>query len=688
MRYEMTWNQGLTMQLDEYTIKLPDQPAEREMINWRLPVSQQKFAYEQLPDLRTLNTQDITNLAAAQWHLREHGQWQLIKGQPIYIPGGFWMFLNYWSTTRGKRPDFRIEAWEFFVFWYLRVEPDPKVLGFLDVKARRQGDSEKALFIMYERVTRYFNYPGGMQSYTDEEAKKAFERIVRGHKKMPFFFKPKTSGTLSEEMKFHRPSEVVTIKKLKEQRGEVIEDSDGEFLDSSLSYRATVNLAYDGQQIGHFTLDECLKIPPYKLNLRQQWDNIRRVLTLNNGMTVFGKAILLSTVEEASQNDPESSTVEMAEKLWDDSNPNDLDGNGMTRSGLLRLFRSYEKNAVPDEYGFPKIEEARRYRQNRIDSLLRDKNYTELLSLYRKEPETVQEAFSKSTTNCPLHPEMCQTRLNEIKMGTNHVGEKVDNEVVIGNLQWKGGKPGTEVEFVRSKDGRWHFSQFPFRENSVSKRGKKYLPLNQPFYRMGCDPFDTEEVVNKGSDGAFTVKRKLYMPHEDSGKLTLNELGEVENVWDMKTNQYVCAYKFRHKDPEDFYKDFIMTAWYFGVAGYVELDKPGLTQWVRKNYPGFLQLEPEDIINSIVTRNNRREGSKTTNALVGTYVGLLSSHISKYIWAEKIPLIITQWMYFETKKRTKFDVAVSTGWTEIADMDEVREKEEKKTWGEGAFYNN
>lgn len=688
MRYEATYTQGLTMEFDEYTIDVPDRPADKDIINWRLPISQQKFAYEQLPDFKTMNAQELENYSELMWHKRTNGEWQWINGTAYMIPGGAWFFFNFWTTTRGKRPDFRLEALEFFWFWYLYVEKNPSVTGCICLKCRRIGDSDKALCIMYERVTRYFNYPGGIQSYTDEEAKKAYERIVRSYKKMPFFFKPKHSGTLSEEMKFHRPSEVSTVKKLKEARGEVIEDSDGEFLDSSISYRATVNLAFDGQQLGHYILDECVKIPHFKMSVRAQYDNIRRVLTLNNGMTTYGKAMLLSTVEEKSENDPDNSTVEMAEELWDGSDPSKLDGNGQTKTGLVRIFRGYEKNAQIDEFGFPKIEEARRHRQNRIDSLLRDKNYTELLSLYRKEPETVQEAFSKSTTNCPLHPEMCQTRLNEIKMGMDHHGNKVDNEVIIGNLQWKGGKPGTEVEFVRSKDGRWHFSQFPFRENSVSKRGKKYLPLNQPFYRMGCDPFDTEEVVNKGSDGAFTVKRKLYMPHEDSGKLTLNELGEVENVWDMKTNQYVCAYKFRHKDPEDFYKDFIMTAWYFGVAGYVELDKPGLTQWVRKNYPGFLQLEPEDIINSIVTRNNRREGSKTTNALVGTYVGLLSSHISKYIWAEKIPLIITQWMYFETKKRTKFDVAVSTGWTEIADMDEVREKEEKKTWGEGAFYNN
>jgi len=190
--YTKTYNQGLTMRLDEYNIALPDMPPEKEMINWRLPISQQKFAYEKLPDLRTLNTQELEHLSADQWHKRENGIWMLINGRPVMIPGGAWFYFNYWTTTRGKRPDFRLEALEFFWFWYLHVEVSDNALGALFVKPRRIGDTCKALSIMYERVTRYFNYPGGMQSYTDEEAKVAFQRIVRAHKKMPYFFKPKT----------------------------------------------------------------------------------------------------------------------------------------------------------------------------------------------------------------------------------------------------------------------------------------------------------------------------------------------------------------------------------------------------------------------------------------------------------------------------------------------------------------
>lgn len=685
--YHKSWDKRLTLTLDEYSIPLPDMCEERTMTNYFLSKSQQKFKYEELPDFRTMNMLELENYAEKMWHIREHGQWQLINGQPYYIPGGAWFFFNFWTTTRGKRPDFRLEALEFFWFWYLFVEPNPKIMGMLLIKARRMGDSEKALSILYERSTRYFNYPGGIQSYTDEEAAKAFHRLVRAYNKMPFFFKPKISGSPTEELKFYRPAEPVTLKKLKDKREEVIEQSDGEFLDSSISFRATVNLAYDGSMLGTWIQDECFKIPKFKMDLKAQIENIKRVISLNNGMTLVGKMMCLSTVEEKS-NDIDASTVAMAEELWDGSDWNDLDDNGSTRTGMVRIFRGYEKNAQIDEFGIPKVEEARKHRANRVKALMAAGDEEGLLSLKRKEPEVVQDAFAKPTTNCPLHPKLCEARLIQLKEGLDRYGNKAEkHDLIIGNLQWKD-RNKTEVEFIRRNDGRWQFSQFPFRENAISKRGSRYVPLNQPFYRMGVDPYDSDVVIAKGSDGAFSIFRKFYLPHEDTTKLKFNEMGEVENVWDMKTNQFVCAYKYRHQDPEDFFEDCILTAFYFGCQMYVEIDKPGLTQWVRKNYKGFLQFEPDELINALAGRNKKREGSKTTQALVGNYVGLLSAHISKYIWAEKIPMIINQWMYFETAKRTKFDLAVATGWSMIADMDDVKEKEENKTWGANSFYLN
>jgi len=688
--YTKHFEKGLTVDIGEFKVPVPDPPEEREMIGYYKPIAQQKFERFEMPDLKTMNQADLENLAERAWHIRENGLYMLIKGEPIYIPGPLWMFINFWTTTRGTRPDFRIECWEFFVLWYMFVEINPYVLGLYDVKARRLGDSEKGLFILFERVTRFFNYPGGLQSYSDEEAAKAFQRLVRGYQKMPYFFKPKIAGSPSSELSFSRPSEVVTLKKLKDRREDIIEQSDGEFLDSYIGYRATVTGAFDGSALGHYYGDEWLKVPTHRMNVLQQWENIKRVITLNNGMTKYGTALVTSTVEHKTTADESASTVDLAEKIWDGSDWNDRDGNGMTKTGLVRVFRGYELNAPIDEYGFHKKEDARRHRENKVKSLMDSGDLDGLIQLKRKEPATIEDAFVKPTTNCPLHPQMCEVRLHQIKHGLdrwNKPGEKI--EIIEGELSWKN-RVGGDVQFTRKKGGKWNFSQMPFRENAITQRGSKYQAENMPWYRMAVDPFDSEETVMRGSDGAFTVFRRFNLLHEDQNKLRFNDRGEVENTWDMKTGQFVCDYKFRHQDPNDFYMDVILTAFFFGVQFYPEIDKPGLIQWAKNSgFKSLIQYEPPDLIAGLARKREARHGSKTTTHLVSNYVGLLSSHIARNIWAEKLPRLITQWMYFETAKRTKFDLAVASGWTMIADLEEQKIKQQQPaTWGANSFYLN
>ena len=507
---------------------------------------------------------------------------------------------------------------------------------------------------------------------------------------MPYFFKPKHSGSTGEMLQFHLPNETITMKRMKGDKDIVVPESYGEFLDSTIAYEAAVTGAFDSSQLGTMYMDEIFKIPAFRMNLRLQWENIRRVTTLNNEMTVFGKTVMTSTVEE-KETDTDKSTVEMASQIWDDSNPKERDGNGRTISGLYRLFRDFTKNAIVDEFGMPKVEQAVKHRKNRMISLMEQGNEEAIISLKRKEPASIEDAFVKPTSNCPLHPGMCEIRLNQLKEGLdrwNKPSEKV--EILEGDLVWKNGKPNTEVVFIRRKGGPWQFSQMPFRENAILARGSKLVPQNMPYYRMGVDPYDSDTPVLKGSDGAFTVFRKFNLLHEDQNKLQFDDNGEVVNTWDMKTNQYVCAYKFRHKNPDDFYRDVILTAWFFGIQFYAEVDKPGLVQWAKRfGYKHLIQYEPGELIANLYRKRDARYGSKTTTHLVANYVDLLSAHISRYIWAEKIPSLIYQWMYFETAKRTKFDLAVASGWTQIADMEHKKETpDEKPVWGANSFYLN
>lgn len=694
-----------TRLVSEVQIELPDMPPEEEMRNYDKAIKDQKFTREVIPDdIYTWPEWKIEEYAKAQWHRRLNGEWWLIKGEPFYIPGGALTFFDYWTTEGGKKPAFRMEALDFFLFWYMFVERDPNIFGMYDLKCRRLGDTEKIMFLVWERTTRFKNVKAGLQSYTDDEAAANFSRLTTGNANMPFFFKPLHSGSDKMCLAYMRPSEVMTLKKIREMSKRIDTKNEHEqFLNSYIDYESTQTGKYDGRQLFTYHLDEVFKIKPHLLNPKEQWKNIKKVQSLNNDMLIYGKSVFSSTVEEKTTGDVDETTIDIAEWFWDNSDPNDRNEFGRTYSGLARVFRGYEYNAPIDEYGFHQVEKARNFRDAKIKQYREKGDFAGLLDLYHKEPASPEEALSQASEKCVLFPEMCHARLNQIKNGLNRWDEKVAGyrpKVVEGELVWENGIRNTRVVFIPTKGGKWHISQHPLRPNAVSRRPGVYRksdgtpvdmamfrPDNMGYYRMGCDPYDADEVVGKGSDGAFTVKRRMYLPGETK-QLEFDEAGFIKNVEDMETNTYIVDYKYRHKNPYKFYDDVIKTCWYYGVAVFVELDKPGFAIWAKQNgYGGFLQYEPPSLL-SATLRRNARQGAKATTDVVNTYVEKLVSYVSRYIWNQHHPRIIQNWARFIPAKRTKFDMSVATGFTELADDDNrytTDNKKQRNNWSHSPY---
>lgn len=697
-----------TVRVGEVDVILPDMPDEKHIIGYDKKSVDQKYTRAVVPSMKGWSQKNIDDFVAAQWHRRLNGAWYFIKGTPYYVPGPACMFFDYWTKKTGGNPDFRYEALSFFWFWYLYVEKDPNLFGMFDMKPRRIGDTEKVLFIGNERITRFRNVVGGMQSYTDLEGAKNFARLAKGHRSLPFFFKPQRSGSDKSFLAFMPPNEVITMKKLTQKAASDLhldEESgiESQFIGSFFDYESTVEGKYDGDQLFFYFLDEVFKIKVNRMNVKTQWSNIKRCLSLHNGQYIYGKAVLCSTVEEKSKqaNDLDSSTVEMARLLFEQSDPNQRDSNGQTVSGLARLFRDYQLSAAVDEYGFPKSEEAKIFRANKIAALQKAGDFKGLIDLMRKEPSSIEDALTVADDDNPLMPELCIVRLNQIKNGLDRFNNPIPNyvpRVVEGDLVWKNGRPNTEVVFVPKKGGKWHVSQMPKNPNRVSKMmannryftGETYVPLNSMYFRMGCDPYDARYTVNKGSDGAFAVKRRMYLPHEQK-KILLNDLGQPINVEDMVTNTYVCDYKCRPDNPYDFYMDVVKTAWFWGCKVFVENDKPGLQQWMISNgYFGFINFEPNSVIfASSGTRSTPKISVKATETLISMYVEKLQLHIATYIWNNHHPRIISQWQGFKVRLRTLYDLAVATGFTELADDEMVvNESEIKSGWTYSPYESN
>lgn len=669
-----------TVKLYGINVPLPKMPEERFMFNYYLPIEDQKYKKSIVPDARGWDKRKRNDYAKQQYSRRWNGEWWLIKGQPFYIPGGALVFFDYWLMENGHLPTFRIEALEFFQFWYEHVEFNDNVFGIFVLKCRRLGDTEKILFLMWERCTKYFKQKGGLQSYTDSEAQKAFLRMVDGNFAMPWFFRPVWKGSEKPQKKlsFSKPSESITAKRLKTT--DLIDDRTYEhedFLGSEIWFEATRTGKFDGVRLSFYFLDEIFKIQPFRLNPIDQWRIVKPSMSLNNEMNIIGKTCLCSTVERQKVEGEDENTVEIAEYFWDNSNPEDLDENGRTTTGLVRVFRGFEYAAEVDEFGFHKSKRAAEFRDRTINRLRKIGDTEGLLSLQRKQPSSPEEALSGASSKNILFPELCAERLAQIRNNIGRFGELRDfndnpitQKAIRGNLVWTGG-PKTTVMWVPHREGRWAISQHPKQPNGVRHTNGLYMPKNMNLFRMGCDPYDSGEISGKGSDGAFVLKNRLNLYEEPRREdIERDSLGRILNSQIMTTNTIICDYKFRPRNPWDFYEDVVKTCWYYGVAVFPETDKPGLITWMENNsYLGFLQIEPGELLVN-VNRRKRKFGSKATTDIISQYIDLLMLYIPEMIWACHHPRVMRDWRFFQRDKRTKHDLTVASGYMMLADLDE------------------
>lgn len=676
--------------IGEMKVPLPKMPPEKFMRNYGKPPLKQKFERRIVPDRRNWSRRDRELYAEQQWHRRWHGEWWLIKGKPYYFPGNALLFFDDWTLETGNKPDFRMEGLHFFQVWELYVVPDPNVYGLFDVKVRRLGDTEKANCINYDIATKYKNVINGMNSYTDEEVIHNLQRLFYAHERMPDFFRPiwRGSDKVSDKLHFTKPPEKQTVRKLKN------DDYDkGEYLESLIDTKPTKDGAFDGWRLKFYHLDEVFKIKRSQMNVEKQVRNIKECLALNGGMVINGKMLLTSTIEQTDDK-IDAATLDMAESLWEKSDPNHRPVNGRTTTGLVRWMRDYTYNAPVDEWGFHQVEEYKAKRDQEEAYYLQNNMTEELSNLYRKHPANIQQALNNMSSDCVLHPQMCRKRINQIKNNQNWLGEEYDRDgkkitqkIVVGNLEWKDNRFGGSVVFVPNPAGHWHVSQFPLEPNKVTRIKNMLAPNNTINYRMGADPYDADQTAQTGSDGAFAVKRRYNPLHENRIDYDIN--GEPLNVWDMETDQYVCDYKFRPKNPYHFYEAVLKTCIWYGTAVFPELDKAGFATWMRaKGYSLFLQFESSLLIADLGSRKKARQGAKATEAIVDRYIEQLSSYVYRRVACCHHPRILEQWEKFTRKKRGKLDLAVSTGFAELADLDQVARETEERHDDEENGWNN
>jgi len=271
-------------------------------------------------------------------------------------------------------------------YMYDLVEQDDLCFGVIFMSGKRFSKTEWAIADMYNIATRGAtrkigdnfiadeNCLFGMQSLTATEARNNLfkERLLRSHRMIPNYLKPKSNDSIGKK-------EITSqLTFFGDKSGNTFKAA----LNNKIDWRPTHASAYQGKRPRKVFWDEPGTIE--EMNIDDALTTLKQQLQI--GKRAFGKLSAPATLESMT---PKGAPL--FKKIWNESNPNERDANGRTRSWLYRYFNPQQEGREDfiDEYGNSKTEEAIKYRANEL-AIATDVGARKIKRQY---PETTDEAF-------------------------------------------------------------------------------------------------------------------------------------------------------------------------------------------------------------------------------------------------------------------------------------------------------
>ena len=186
-----------------YGIKyeLPEKPKLIEIGNSELDKEEQYFRLTQLPDyLRDVEFDDngnaIYNEQQEEFIVKEikrinEGYWFFNYGEPTYITGLHYFYLNYWTLEDGSKPDYR-EVDRRWFYYQDHCETLNHCFGIVRIKKRREGATSQATcYLVWKSITKKKSFCG-IVSKTGKDASDAFiYMVMNGYRSLPVYLKPR-----------------------------------------------------------------------------------------------------------------------------------------------------------------------------------------------------------------------------------------------------------------------------------------------------------------------------------------------------------------------------------------------------------------------------------------------------------------------------------------------------------------
>jgi hypothetical protein len=577
---------------------------------------------------------ELERIRERHWQYRLCGLWFLNRGINTYVPGSFYMYLNWCQLDIGF-PHYRDNDREFYYVWEYCVE-DPRCAGLVDIERRRAGKTYKAGSILLDRTSLHKNHHGGIQSKTHTDGRQVFAKsVVAYFKKLPDFFRPvydKSKGiTPTSELRFFQTTR-------KGRNAELV--LEGDELESWIDFGSSELFHYDGSKLNTYVADEYGKT--MEVNVWDRWQVVK--FCLDQDSIWIGKALFTTTIEEMENGG------ENGQRVWDASDPTDRNENGRTKSGMYRFFLPAFETTFFDKWGLPEVERAKVYYLNERAGLQNDQRA--LSAAIRKNPFDIHEAFRIDGDRCLYDSMKLNYQLDAISYK--------QNLTTRGNFVWENGEPYTKVKFEKSSNGRWEVAYLMENydhANKVVNRNGRFFPNNNFAFSIGCDPFKYDAVKEKRrSDCAAFVYKKF----------------DPLNSKHPYSDTFVCYYKYRAVTTAFANEDILKMAWYYGCQVLFERNVDHWRDYFRdKNCEGFLMKLPGEDDFGVYT-----DGMKKVHQLLADYT---ESYINEHIDKVYFKNLLKEWLLFDLGKTTESDSAMAAGFTLIAARDKSYQRKIEDT---------
>jgi len=608
-----------------------------------------------------------------EFRRRREGFWFYNGGVPTYITGRHYMMLQ-WTRMDIGYPSFL--SFQRDIFLHLSAcEADPRCIGQLYTKCRRSGYTNICSAVLLDEATQVKDKLLGIQSKTGKDAQENIfmKKVVQMFRHYPFFFKPIQDGTTNPRMElaFREPSKRITKNNKTTQKGEA--------LNTVINWKNTTNNAYDGEKLHLLYLDEAGKWEK-PTDIRDAWRIQRTCLIV--GRRVVGKAMVGSTVNPMDKGGKEY------KDLWRDSDPEERNANGRTRSGLYRLFiPAFESlEGFFDKFGNPVVNDpdkviegldgediifgAKTYLKNERQSLKHDPS--ELNEVTRQFPFTTDEAFRDSIDGSLFN-------IGKIYEQIQYNDDLYPNPVVRGNFVWKDGVQDTKVIFKPDAKGRFKVAWMPpedLRNIKKEERGKRIAP-NAELGVGGVDSYDLDATVDgRGSKGALHLYNKFHMEHP--------------------SNMFVVEYASRPPLAKIFYEDCLMAAVFYGYPLLIENNKYGIARYFEsRGYDGYLMSRPSHLRAANSKVNVKTKGIPSNSQdVIQAHAHSIEAYVHDHIGMHRetgeygkmyFNDTLEDWIGFKINDRTKFDLTISSGLA-LLGAQKSKPKKEAVNFDEKKFF--